>query len=540
MDAELRVKCAILRGLQLSIYGLVLFMGACGRSMGTASAQDSITVTVAGDLQAGLRERPLTGRLIVYFITESDRRWSMRQPLRGPWFDKPQPIASMSIEKWDTSQPIVLSDSNAARFGGPLDAFAGPVRVQALLHVNDDLPRLIAGPECLYSDVVSYEADANGIDLVAIEFNHRFEDVPPADMPANLKWIEQRSDLLSEALGRNVMQRCAVALPADYDERPDVRWPVVFVIPDRTDLVLRAAIEHAEMLLIPGVEDIAPNAVHVVLDPQTRWGHHGFVDSAFHGPRLTALVMELLPQLQRQFRLRNEAESRIVTGIGLGGWSALWLILNQPDVFGACWATAPTPVDFHALQNIDLYESANAFHDDSSEPYWAFRRTGMAIDVMVPATTSRQMWQMEQAIDTHGRSGGLWQTLHQMYGPVDELTGQVRPLFDSHTGVFDDAVRQHWQQFDIVALVRSNPEKYLPIIAERVHLFCGDLDSFYFDLAVRRFIDALQELGDGGPVAASSILLIEGAIHNNAQRHVFDDWNREMREHLRLYNLDVQ
>lgn len=513
---------------------LGLLLASCSAAPGPATAGDRVEITI----DEALRGEEWTGRVILMFITETDPRWSMRQPLDGPWLANPQPIASIAVIEWEGSDAVVVSDDLGSVFGGPLDALDGPVRVQALLHVNDDRPRLVAGTGCLYSDVVSFDAGAEEADRVEIALSRRLDEVPERALPHNLRIVSVRSELLSSVMGRDIEQQCYVALPRSYDERENARWPVVFVIPDRLDSAVRSAIEHARMLAVPGVEEIAPHAVHVVLDPQTAHGHHGFIDSAFHGDRVRALIEELIPHLEQEFRLHADREARLVTGIGLGAWSAIWLTLNCPDVFGACWATAPTPVDFHAFQEMNLHRAANAFVNSDREPYRAYRRTAGLFE-MTPAMTSQQMWEMERAIDPDGRSGGLWQTLMRLYGPVETDTGRIIPLFDGRTGEINEDVREHWMQYDIARLVRSDPQRYLPILAERVHLFCGELDSFYFDRAIRRLRDVLREVSGDESDSTASILMIDGATHENVQRHVFDDWNRQMREHLQRHDVNV-
>ena len=96
-------------------------------------------------------------------------------------------------------------------------------------------------------------------------------------------------------------------------------------------------------------------AVHIVVDPESPLGHHGFVDSPNHGPRGTAFVTELIPHLEKTFSLRRRPAARIVTGHSSGAWSSLWLVLRWPGRFGACWASSPDPLDFSAFQLTDLY-----------------------------------------------------------------------------------------------------------------------------------------------------------------------------------------
>ena len=104
-------------------------------------------------------------------------------------------------------------------------------------------------------------------------------------------------------------------------------------------------------------------AIWIVLDPEDRLGHHGFVDSDNFGPRSTALVEEFIPWLERRFRLVSSPKARFLTGHSSGGWSSLWLQLNHPEFFGGCFSSAPDPVDVTAFETVDLTSDQTLFTD---------------------------------------------------------------------------------------------------------------------------------------------------------------------------------
>src|SRR5262249_7109874 len=104
--------------------------------------------------------------------------------------------------------------------------------------------------------------------------------------------------------------------------------------------------------------------LHVVLDPSCRLGHHVFADSENNGPCGQALIEELIPHIEKEYRGLGLPVGRFVTGHSSGGWSSLWLQVTYPDFFGGVWSTAPDPVDFRDFQRIDLTRpGANLFTD---------------------------------------------------------------------------------------------------------------------------------------------------------------------------------
>ena len=65
---------------------------------------------------------------------------------------------------------------------------------------------------------------------------------------------------------------------------------------------------------------------------------------------------------------RREAIPRHRPGLGprhlrrsTGGWESLATQIFYPDSYNGVWSACPDPVDFHAYQNINLYDDPNAF-----------------------------------------------------------------------------------------------------------------------------------------------------------------------------------
>src|SRR5688572_4107064 len=96
-----------------------------------ASVADTYTVTLDPQLRCG----PKTGRVILFFITETGPEWDSIAPMEGPFFGSPQPIASATAENLHPGDSVVLTGQSLA-FPGSLDHLDGRVRVQAVLDVD--------------------------------------------------------------------------------------------------------------------------------------------------------------------------------------------------------------------------------------------------------------------------------------------------------------------------------------------------------------------------------------------------------------------
>jgi hypothetical protein len=332
-----------------------------------------------------------------------------------------------------------------------------------------------------------------------------------------------------------------VALPKDYYS-PDAltkKWPVVFVIPGFGDRE-EGAVDYAEMLAKKGTEEIAPVAIHVVLDPESPLGHHGFADSANNGPRGTALVEEFIPYLEKEFRIVPERAARVLTGHSSGAWSALWLQLNHPDVFGGCWATAPDPVDFRAFETCNLYEDENLYTDADGSDRPALREMVSAAGAMNTVLTVRQECTIEYVMSPAGASGEQWDSWEAVFSPRDAETSLPRPMFDPLTGAIDREVVEHWRRYDITRLVASDWERYGPVVMEDIRLRCGDRDSYFLERAVQHFKQTADRLAEasGGWKGDGYVRLVPYATHATITTLVFQRQNREIREHFRTHGLE--
>lgn len=504
----------------------------------TTAAADTYTVR----LDPAARQAPATGRVILFFITETGVWWARRAPALGPFFQPLQPVASIAVDNFRPGGSVTLDGSSLA-FPESLDALEGSVRVQAVLDADRTERSHLEGPGNVLSDIASVELHAGEEDAVTLTLSTPVVK-PQAVIPmSNLKWIEERSDLLSDFYGRDVHHRAGVALPKGYydPDALDRRWPVVFVIPGFGDRE-EGAFSYAEMLAKKGVEEIAPIAIYVVLDPESPLGHHGFADSASNGPRGTALVREFIPYLEEKFRIVPGRAAHLVTGHSSGGWSALWLQLNYPDIFGGCWATAPDPIDFSAFQTCNLYEDANLYTDAEGNARPCLREMVSAAGEMQTTLTVRQECMIEYVMSPEGASGQQWDSWEAMFSPRDPETGLPRWMFDPRTGAIDREVVEHWRDYDITRMVATDWERYGPIVMGDIRLSCGDRDSYFLERAVRQFKETAEKRaeasgGAGGWKGEGYIRLVPYATHATLTTLVFQRQNKEMREHFRRHDL---
>jgi S-formylglutathione hydrolase FrmB len=518
-------------------------------AIGAACAQapaDTYTVT----LDPSARSEPATGRVILFFITRTERRWQFVSPISGPHFDAPQPIASIEVRDFKPGDSVVL-DGRSLAFPDSLDKLDGKVRVQAILDADQTERSHEEGPGNVFSDEQTVELSAARDDRIALQLTHRIEHRDSrrrANLP-NLKWVRFRSEILSKFYGRDVEHRAGVALPMGYIDparTSRTHWPAIYVIPGfggRDD----DAEEYAHMLATKTIDTFAPVAVYIVLDPESPLGHHGFVDSPCNGPRETALIAELIPHLEKEFRLVAKPEARLLTGHSSGGWSSLWLQLRHPEIFGGCWSSSPDPIDFSAFQMTDLYHDSNMFKDCTGVETPSYRKFVGFDEPLKVLMTARQEAGMEYAIDPTGRSGQQWDAWNAMFSPKNDATNLPRRMFDPQTGAIDANVVKEWGKCDISRNVARNWNTLGPVVMNKVHIVCGDEDDYYLNRAVERFKDMVDRLTRESPQksagaesqggAGGYIEIVPGASHHTIIAKTFQRFNSEMRDYLQRNGL---
>jgi hypothetical protein len=285
-----------------------------------------------------------------------------------------------------------------------------------------------------------------------------------------------------------------------------------------------------------------------MLDPESPNGHTLFADSANNGPWGRALVEELIPSIEARFPdLGRRPEARIVTGHSSGGWSSLWLAISNPGTFGACWSTAPDPVDFRRFQLIDIYgqksayqlvEADDAFANPLRESRFApvnvedrgevrvqfggrprvvalgsYRAGGRCI-----MTVERETRQ-EDVLGPDNTSGQQWDSWMATFAPRNDR-GNPAALFDPASGLIDRGIAESMRTYDISARLIANPATIGKLFRERIRLVVGEADNFYLDEAVRLLKTELDRRypPQAPDVESGSIDLVPDADHSSILR----------------------
>jgi pimeloyl-ACP methyl ester carboxylesterase len=460
------------------------------------------------------RAEPATGRLVVYV-----RHDDPKKPVDPDHIGSADHYFGIDADNLKPGDPLIVDD-HANAFPTKLSELpAGDYAAQAVLDMHNDDSNWRREPGNLYSDVTRFtvSADSKTIDLPLTRV------ILPLEYPATsqAEVFQMRSKLLSDFHHRDIYLRAAVIFP--IDQKPDRSYAAIYKVPGFGGNGISVVLDPVKLADDPAAAELARNTFHIYHDPESGNGHTLFANSDNNGPRGDALVTELIPALEAKYKLIPDPNARIIRGHSSGGWASLWLTLQYPQTFGACFASSPDPVDFHRLERIDIYDFANAFNDPTGKPLFGSRGE---------TATVREENAVEQVLGPHNTSGHDWDAWQAVWGHRG-ADGNPANLFDPFTGAIDHAEAESYQRFDITNLLKQHPEKYAPIFRQRIRLLVGDQDTFYLNEAVELLKKQLESIPSTEP-SVGYIKILPGYNHSNlGDAPEFKHWAVEIAEHLR-------
>ena len=462
----------------LTLVGGALLLGAAA----PAPRPVAIPVTVAaalGDHQSG--------RLIVFV----ERATPKAKPSDPVDFNAFAPtgatIAAREVTDLRPASAAVV-DAQTDSFPAPLSTLPpGRYRIQAVLDHNHDYAYNGRGPGDLVSSVVTVTLPGP-IPTVTLNTVVPSVDQPPrADLVKYFPLVRPiafQSDAMTAFRGTPTFINGSVALPPGYDGK--ARFPTVYSDGGYGSSLASTRRSAANMTKLMA-EGKAPPMIWVYLDHAIATGTHEFADSANNGPWGTALTSELIPALEREYRMDGKPSGRFLTGHSSGGWSTLWLQVRYPKMFGGSWPTSPDPSDFHDFTNVDLYApNANFYADASGKPYPLIRDKGKVIANLADFARSEAVM---------GAYGGQMASFDWVFSPRG-IDGRPVPMFDRATGRVDPVVVAYWRDnYDVANIIRRDWPALKEDLDGKIHLTVGTADTFYLDGPAHRLEAVMRSLG---------------------------------------------
>jgi len=477
---------------------------------------------------------PITGR--VFLAISRDAQPEPRFEA-GSYF-KSIPFWAKDVDQLEPGKDVII-DTNV--LGYPVsnlrDLAAGDYYIQAIMNVYTQYHR--ADGHTIWAHQDQWEGQhfntspSNLIGAVQKihydpsqdqSFSIKLDSVLPAiNLPADTKQVKHikiKSKILSDFWGHDMYLGATILLPKGFDDHPNVHYPVVydqghfglgapagFTTESRPITTARKSIMDSYNLEGGYAFQQQYNSAHfprmimVTFQHPTPYYDDSYaVNSANNGPYGDAIMKELIPYIEDHYRIIQQPYARVLTGGSTGGWESMALQLYHPDFFGGTWTLYPDPLDFRHFQLMDLTKDTNAFYAsrftmpfNANSTWQQSPRYMMRDNEGMPVRTTKDASWLEAVLGTHGRSGEQFDIFDAAFGPVGN-DGYPMPLWDNLTGKIDsnavNYAREHG--YDLRYYLATNWATLGHKLIDKLHVYVGDEDNFYLNLAVYDFQDFLK------------------------------------------------
>lgn len=476
----------------------------------------NVTVHIADSLANGLKD----GRLIVMFSTNK---------VKEPRFEildgaNSQIAFGQDINNWQKGEAITL-DPHV--LGYPINSLTelkpGKYYVQALIHKYEEF-NLASGknvklpmdrgegqqwnlaPGNIYSTPLEIEVKSGSDINITLD-----KIIPSIPSPKDTEWIKHikiKSELLSKFWGRDMYIGAHVLIPQGWNDHPGVKYPLAIfhghfpddfggfrtVPPDTTKPCEPSARFNLPCYNRTQEEEAynfykqwsGPNFPRVVaieiVHPTPYYDDSYAVNSACQGPYGDAIVKELIPAIEKQFRCIGEGWARFMYGGSTGGWESMAAQIFYPDDFNGAYVACPDPIDFRAFMTVDIYKDKNAYFMDSQHkktPRPAHRNYLGHVDA-----TMQEMAYRELVLGDKARSGQQLDIWEATYSPMDN-EGYPKRIWNRLSGEIDADVAGFWKEnYDLSYILKRDWSKIGNKLRGKIRIYCGDMDNYYLNNAV--------------------------------------------------------
>jgi hypothetical protein len=449
---------------------------------------------------SAVRKEPVTGRVYVMIARTNEREPRLQIGRTGT------PFFGRDVEMLPPGRAAVLDQTD---LGTPVaslkDIPPGEYFVQGFVNVYSEFKRADGHTVWMHDDQwegqhwnvspgnfysvpqrVQIGPAAETIKLVADQ------PIPPVQVPADSAWVKRfkiQSALLTKFWGRPIYLGATVLLPRDYDTST-VRYPILYR-QGHFSLAAPLGFEEGGTLHKEWIRDDFPRMIVVTLQHPTPYFDDSYgVNSVNNGPYGDALMQELIPEIEKRFRVIGEPWARVTDGGSTGGWISLAHQIFYPDFYGGVWSYCPDSVTFTDVEGINIYKDENAFYrkiDWRTVPIINTREVNGHVRL-----TSEQRNHMELVNGTKGRSGEQLDIWSAVFGPLGK-DGYFEPLFDKRTGVINRTVAEYWREhYDLLEYLKRNWSTVGPKLVDKVHVYTGTMDNFFLNNSTRELEDWMK------------------------------------------------
>ena len=502
-------------GLVLALAGSTALAAQTSLLMPWPSGRSQVKFEIR--VPAAVRGEPLTGRVYVVLTHDETREPRLQvgrvgAPLFGRDVDRLAPGAAATIDGSDLGTPVA----------DMADLPAGDYLVQPVVNVYSEFKRAdghvlwmhddqwegqnwVRSPGNLYGAPQRIHFDPRTPQVIALTADKVIPPIEPIPDNEFVQRFKFQSPTLTKFWGRPIYLGATVLLPRDY-KTSTISYPVNYIQghfglnPPYGFSASAGGPSSAAGGTAGGgrggaaaasfrdawMSDTFPRVIAVTFQHPTPYFDDSYaVNSVNVGPYGDAIMQELIPEIEKRYRIIREPWARWLTGGSTGGWEALALQIFHPDFFGGTWASCPDPVTFTDVEGVNIYKDDNAFYKKIGEFHRTPTVNSREVNGEIRQTAQQRYW-MELVNGTHGRSGTGQQDIWQaVFGPIGS-DGYFKPLVDSRTGAIDKSVAQYWKEhYDLLYYLQRNWPSVGPKLVDKLHVYVGNMDSFFLERPVR-------------------------------------------------------
>ena len=416
-----------------------------------------------------------TGRLFIIFNREKPTE--IFKGLQYPDLDGDS-IFGVDIPSWNGRNELIV---NRGFLGFPVSNIRNIQSGKWYIHLiyvgEDNLP-FVDEPGNYYSEINLIEIKkSTAKQTIRFTLEHKIERKEILPNKDNIKFVKIKSQLLSEFWKRPMYLNAQVILPKGYNKESEKKYPVLFVIGGFGSRYYDNVLSDEDW----SSSQIPPMTI-VALDSRSPFGDSYQTNSANNGPYGDATVHELIPYIEKEFSCIGTPQARFLTGTSTGGWASLALQIFYPDFFNGVWSTCADPVDFRAMELVNIYEDRNAFINP-----FKVERPAMRSGNGEPRYTLRTSIHAENMLgygNSYIYSGAQWGSWNAVFSPKDSKTGMPMALFDARNGTIYKDVAEHWKKYDLRLYLANNWSAIGKKLQGKLHIWMGTNDSYYLNNAM--------------------------------------------------------
>jgi S-formylglutathione hydrolase FrmB len=422
---------------------------------------------------------PISGRIIVGFNSDTSTY------LKNPDLIDRQPTFALDVNDWIPGEKIILDCSNAICWEGYPDSLEGWYLVQALIKTNKKA-RTVRGTGNAVTEkrIVYIEKGKMKVPL-DLSFCTVWKGPKKFKETEFVKEVNVKSELLTNFYGEPDSIQAAIILPSSYFIENNKIYPSVYVMGGWGSSHFDALYDEPQKRY--GMSGFGEEKIFIFVNHECGTGYHVFCNSETNGPREETFLQELIPCIEKKFRVNKNPQTRFLMGQSSGAWAGLWLVINYPGLFGGAYVASPDPVDFKDFIGTNIYEKdANMFYDSKGNIKFLINDTSGSL----PLVTVKDF----TGIDLIAGWGEQIYSFDATFSKRNS-SGEPFHLYDWNTGEVNPEVAAYWENHDLSKVVsKLSPEK-INLLNGKIHIYVAEDDIFGLNRPVRTFQNILNKQG---------------------------------------------